>query len=155
MEARLEKTSKSDQKIAKALRTKVTEASVEVAKAKANTYTIALSIEGHKQSLKIPKSAVQLFFKILDGMADGNSIALFLSDSKADISTQQAADLLGVSRPHVVSLLEKGDIPFFKVGTHRRIHLKDIIAYNKRIKKNRADKLDFLAAQAQELNMGY
>jgi excisionase family DNA binding protein len=88
-------------------------------------------------------------------MADGNSIALFFSDRNADISTQQAAELLGVSRPHIVSLLEKGDIPFFKVGTHRRIHLKDLIAYNKKIKKNKADKLDFLAAQAQELNMGY
>src|SRR5687767_1998413 len=121
MESRLEKTSKSDQKIAKALRTKVTEASAKVAKA--STETIALRIEGYKQSMKIPKSAIQLFFRILDSMADGNSIALFFSDSNADISTQQAADLLGVSRPHIVSLLEKGDIPFFKVGTHRRIHL--------------------------------
>jgi excisionase family DNA binding protein len=86
---------------------------------------------------------------------EGNSIAHFFSDSNADISTQQAADLLGVSRPHIVSLLEKGDIPFLKVGTHRRIHLKDLIAYDKKIKKSRADKLDFLAAQAQELNMGY
>jgi excisionase family DNA binding protein len=153
MESRLEKTSKSDQKIAKALRTKVTEASAKVAKT--STETIALRIEGYKQSMKIPKSAIQLFFRILDSMADGNSIALFFSDSNADISTQQAADLLGVSRPHIVSLLEKGDIPFFKVGTHRRIHLKDLISYDKKIKKNRADKLDFLAAQAQELNMGY
>jgi excisionase family DNA binding protein len=153
MESRLEKTSKSDQKIAKALRTKVTEASAKVAKS--STETIALKIEGYKQSMKIPKSAIQLFFRILDSMADGNSIALFFSDSNADISTQQAADLLGVSRPHIVSLLEKGDIPFLKVGTHRRIHLKDLIAYDKKIKKNRADKLDFLAAQAQELNMGY
>lgn len=153
MGAILEKTSKSDQKVAKALRTKVTEVSAEVAKTK--NETIALRIEGYKQSLTIPKSAIQLFFRILDSMADGNSIALLLSDSNADISTQQAADLLGVSRPHVVSLLEKGDIPFFKVGTHRRIHMKDLIAYNKKIKKSRADKLDFLATQAQELNMGY
>lgn len=153
METILEKTSKSDQKVAKALRTKVTEASAEVAKS--STETIALKIEGYKKSLEIPKSAIQLFFRILDSMADGNSIALLLSDSNADLSTQQAADLLGVSRPHVVNLLEKGEVPFFKVGTHRRIHLKDIIAYKKRIKKNRADKLDFLAAQAQELNMGY
>lgn len=153
MESRLEKTSKSDQKIAKALRTKVTEASAKVAKV--NTETIVLKIEGYKKSMEIPKSAIKLFFRILDSMADGNSIALFFSDRNADISTQQAAELLGVSRPHIVSLLEKGGIPFFKVGTHRRIHLKDLIAYNKKIKKNRADKLDFLAAQAQELNMGY
>ena len=88
-------------------------------------------------------------------MEDGNSISLFFSDNNADINTQQAAELLGVSRPHIVSLLENGEIPFLKVGTHRRIHLKDLIAYDKKIKKNRADKLDFLAAQAQELNIGY
>ncbi len=96
-----------------------------------------------------------LLFTILDNMADGNSFALFLSDNNAEISTQQGADLLGVSRPHLVSLLEKGEIPFHKVGTHRRIQLKDLIAYDKKIKKNRTDKLDFLADQAQELNLGY
>lgn len=153
MEAILEKPTKSDQKFAKALRGKVTEASVEVAKSSADT--IALRIAGYGKALDIPKSAMHLFFAILDNMAEGNSIALILSDSKADISTQQAADLLGVSRPHVVSLLERGDIPHFKVGTHRRIHLKDVILYDKKMKKNRADKLDMLAAQAQELNMGY
>lgn len=88
-------------------------------------------------------------------MADGNSIALLLSDNKTEISTQQAAELLGTSRPYIVSLLEKGEIPFTKVGTHRRIQLKDLIAYKQKIKKNRADKLGFLAAQAQDLNMGY
>lgn len=153
MEAILEKTTKSDQKIAKALRTKVTEAAIKVAKS--DTDTVALKIDGYKPSLDIPKSAIRLFFTILNNMADGNSIALLLSDSNTDISTQQAADLLGVSRPHVVSLLEKREIPFFKVGTHRRIHLKDLIAYDKKVKKNRADKLDFLASQAQELNLGY
>lgn len=153
MERILEKTTKNDQKAAKALRTKVTEVSAEVAKA--SSETIGLKIEGYKQSLKIPKSAIQLFFRILDSMADGNSIALLLSDNSSDISTQQAADLLGVSRPHIVNLLEKGDIPFIKVGTHRRIQMKDLIAYNKKIKKNRADKLDFLTDQAQDLNLGY
>lgn len=88
-------------------------------------------------------------------MADGNSFSLFFSDNNADVSIQQAGDLLGVSRPNIVSLLKKGDIPFFKVGTHRRIYLKDLIAYDKMIKKIRADNLDFLATQAQELNMGY
>jgi excisionase family DNA binding protein len=88
-------------------------------------------------------------------MAEGNPIALILSGKKDDISTQQAADLLGVSHPHIVHLLERGEIPHFKVGTHRRIHLSDLIAFDKKMKKNRADKLDLLAAQAQALNMGY
>jgi excisionase family DNA binding protein len=71
------------------------------------------------------------------------------------ISTQQAADLLNVSRPHVVSLLNKGEIPFTKAGTHRRMLLNDIIAYDKKLQKSRNSKLNFLAKQAQELNMGY
>lgn len=153
MEAILEKPTPSDQKLAKAVQGKVIEATVELAKNTADT--IALKIDGYKDAIDIPKSAIFLFFTILDNMADGNSIALILSDSKGHISTQQAADLLGVSRPHVVHLLDKGEIPFFKVGTHRKIHLKDLIAYDKKLKKSRADKLDFLAAQAQELNMGY
>lgn len=86
-------------------------------------------------------------------MAEGKSVTLFPSD--AEISTQEAADLLNVSRPYVVSLLKKGDIPFTKVGTHRRILLSDIIAYDKQLQKNRNSKLNFLAKQAQELNLGY
>jgi len=92
---------------------------------------------------------------MLDKIADGNSIALLLSDNKSEISTQQAAELLGTSRPYIVSLLEKGEIPFTKVGTHRRIQMNDLIAYNQKMKKNRAHKLDFLTAQAQDLKMGY
>ena len=153
MEAILEKTSKRDQKIAKALGTKVTEVSSEISQS--TTDTISLKIEGYKEHLKIPKSAALLFFKILDKMAAGNSFALFLSNNEDDISTQQAADILGVSRPYIVNLLEKGEIPFHKVGTHRRIQMKDLIKYDQKVKKNRADKLDFLSAQAQELNMGY
>lgn len=71
------------------------------------------------------------------------------------VSTKQAADMLNVSRPHLVKLLEEGEIPFKKVGTHRRIELKNLIAYEKRLKENRNKKLDFLAKQAQDLNLGY
>lgn len=153
METILEKTSKRDQQIAKALGTKVTEVSSEVYQSA--TDVVSFQIEGYKENLEIPKSAALFFFKILDRMAAGNSFALFLSDNKDEISTQQAADLLGVSRPHIVSLLEKGEIPFHKVGAHRRIQMKDLIKYDQKSKKNRGDKLDFLSAQAQELNMGY
>jgi len=153
MEAILEKTSKRDQKIAKAQAAKVTEASSEIFHSTSNI--VSLQIEGYKQQLEIPRSAILLFLKIMDRMAAGDSFALLLANNEEDISTQQAADILGVSRPHVVSLLEKGEIPFHKVGTHRRIQMKDLIKYDQKIKKSRADKLDFLAAQAQELNLGY
>lgn len=153
MEAILEKTTKSDQKIARALKPRVTEACAEIAKTSGDT--VSIKIDGYKKLLDIPKSAVVIFFKILDNMAEGNSLAIFLSENNEDMSTQQAADILGVSRPYVVGLLEKGDIPFHKVGSHRRIQLKDLITYNQKLKKNRAGKLDYLADQAQKLNMGY
>ena len=86
-------------------------------------------------------------------MAKGKSIALLLSDS--EISTQQAADILNVSRPHLIKLLEEGRIPFKKVGTHRRIKLNDLLEYQSKIKNERRQHLDTLAKEAQELNLGY
>lgn len=101
----------------------------------------------------IPAKALQLLAVILDSMAQGKTISLLASDS--EIGTQQAADLLQVSRPHLVKLLEEGLIPFRKVGSHRRLLLCDILSYETRQKERRADHLRFLAQQAQELNLGY
>ncbi|WP_290795377.1 helix-turn-helix domain-containing protein [Flavihumibacter sp. UBA7668] len=96
-----------------------------------------------------------IFFEMLEKMAEGSTIAVLLSDSNAELSTQQAAEIVGSSRPHIVSLLERGEIPYKKVGTHRRIQLKDVLAYQQKMKKVRADNLDALASQAQDLKMGY
>jgi excisionase family DNA binding protein len=75
--------------------------------------------------------------------------------SDKTISTQEAADLIGVSRPHIVKLLEAGEIPFKKVGSHRRVLVKDIEIYEQRLQKTRKQKISLLAKQAQELNLGY
>lgn len=103
--------------------------------------------------LTIPTKALQLLAVILDSMAQGKTISLLASDS--EMSTQQAAGLLQVSRPHLVKLLEEGLIPFRKVGSHRRLLLRDILSYEAQQKERRGDQLRFLAQQAQELNLGY
>ena len=151
MEAVLERTTKEEQKIAKTSISKVHETSKKVVRNK-NTF-VKIQIQENGDSLKIPKRAVLLLFEILDNMAQGKSFTLIPSDS--EISTQQAADMLNVSRPHLVKLLEKGIITFKKVGTHRRIELKHLIEYQQKSKENRDNKLDFLVKQAQELNLGY
>lgn len=68
---------------------------------------------------------------------------------------QQAADILNVSRPHVLKLLEEGIIPFKKVGSHRRILLDDLLVYANQQKDTRKEQLRFLTQQAQALNLGY
>jgi excisionase family DNA binding protein len=151
MEAVLERTTKKDQRIAQLSISKFRESSQKIIGNDSNSVKIKIQESGN--FLRIPKKALALLFDILDNMAQGKSITLIPSDT--EVSTQQAADMLNVSRPHLVKLLEEGEIPFKKVGTHRRIDLKEIILYEKRLKDKRNEKLNFLAKQAQELNLGY
>jgi excisionase family DNA binding protein len=151
MEVALERTTKEEQEIAQTSISKVHATSRIVVKTKRSF--VKIKIQENGDSLKIPKKAILLLFAILDNMAQGKSFTLIPSDS--EVSTQQAADMLNVSRPHVVKLLEDGVIPFKKVGTHRRIELKHLIKYQQKNEQNRTDKLDFLTKQSQELNLGY
>jgi excisionase family DNA binding protein len=63
--------------------------------------------------------------------------------------------MLGVSRPHLVKLLEQGKIPYRKIGSHRRILFEDLEKYDKDLRKTRSERLSFLNKQAQDLNLGY
>ena len=116
--------------------------------------SIQIILDGNKQeSLNIPIAALKLLVDILVEISEGNAITLM--PVHTELSTQQAADLLNVSRPYLVKLLDEGVIPFRKVGTKRRVLARDILNYKDDIDKNRLETLEKLSAQAQQLKMGY
>ena len=101
----------------------------------------------------IPVSAFRLLNGILQEMAKGNAVSL--SPVQTELTTRQAADLLHVSRPFLIDQLEKGLIPFRKVGTHRRVLLQDLMNYKQSMNQNRLQALEELSALDQELGLGY
>ena len=151
MNALIQKISKSDQKIA--LTSVKILAESEDRAAKNKDKVVKLRIQGSDEVVAIPLKALKLLNSIISNMAQGKSIALMPTD--AEITTQQAAEILNVSRPHVIKLLEKGEIPYRKVGSHRRILLQDILEYESKFRSARRKKLDHLAKEAQKLNLGY
>jgi len=151
MQTSFTKTTKGEQQIAKNSIFKIHLASKKVKKNKGRLAKIKLT--EHGDFLEIPKKAVLLLVEILENMAEGKSFTLV--PANAEIGTQQAAELLNMSRPHLVKLLEEGAIPFKKVGTHRRIEFKHLDKYRRKSEENKNNKLDFLTKQAQELDLGY
>jgi excisionase family DNA binding protein len=107
---------------------------------------------GPEDSVAIPAAAAVLLERILAEMAQGNSVTLM--SVHAELTTQQAADILKVSRPFLVERLEKGEIPFRLVGTHRRIRLADVMRFKEQSDRRRLDALEKLAALDQALGRG-
>jgi excisionase family DNA binding protein len=103
--------------------------------------------------LTLPFSAVKMLLHILTQMSEGNAVTII--PIHAELSTQEAANLLNVSRPFLVQLLEKGKIPFHKVGSHRRVYFKDLQAFKTQVDSTSNQALKDLSEQAQKLDMGY
>ncbi|MCB1507893.1 MAG: helix-turn-helix domain-containing protein [Hyphomicrobiaceae bacterium] len=105
------------------------------------------------EPIELPTGAVALLMDILEAMATGRGVTII--PENAELTTVQAADVLNVSRPFLIKLLDEGRIPHHKVGKHRRIRMEDVMAYKADIDRKREAVLDLLAAEAQEQDMGY
>ncbi len=109
--------------------------------------------EQAQQIVELPVGVLPLLTRLLAELAEGNAVALV--PLEREVSTFEAADVLNVSRPYLIKLLEAGEIAFRRVGTHRRISLRDVLEYKRADDAKRAAILDDLVAEAQELGMGY
>lgn len=103
--------------------------------------------------LILPRQALELLRHLLSEMAQGNAVTIV--PRHAELTTQEAADILNVSRPYVVKLLESGEIPHHKVNKHRRILFEDLMKYKNQLDARTEVALDELTAIAQEYDMGY
>ena len=107
----------------------------------------------NSSAIDLPPQAVAALTEILEHLAAGREVVV--TAQPVEYSTQKAADYLRVSRPFLVGLLEKGAMPFRKVGSHRRVLFADLQAYKANLDAQRVKTLNKLTAQAQELGFGY
>ncbi len=115
--------------------------------------TARLRLVDGEEEITIPVSAIKMLVGILNQMAKGNAISIV--PIHAELTTQQAADFLNVSRPYFVKLLDSKEIPHHKVGVRRKVLFKDLMEYKTKRDEESISALDELTKQAQELNMGY
>lgn len=109
-------------------------------------------IEGRSAvSALVPREAFEMFLTVLRHLAQGEAVSIL--PQQAELTTQQAADLLNVSRPFLIKLLERGDIPHHKVGRHRRIRAVDLLAHASRQRDDSEEALQELADLSQELGL--
>lgn len=120
---------------------------------KRSSVRLRIDDDDESEAVAVPASALKLFLQLLTEMSEGNAVTLI--PTHAELTTQQAAELLGVSRPYVVKLLEEGKLPSRAVGKYRRVRFDDVMAYKRKDDEARAKVLDRLTTEAQELGMGY
>ncbi len=103
--------------------------------------------------VELPTSALRLLVDILAELADGNAVQVV--PVHAELTTQEAADLLNVSRPHLVKLLADGLLPYHRTGKHRRVRFADLMQFKSERDRASEQAMAELAKQAQSFGMGY
>lgn len=116
-----------------------------------NRPSLRLEIGGEEQA--VPDRLTELLLEVVAETAEGRSVTVGNSDD--ELTTGEAAELLNVSRPYLVELLEKEKIPFHKVGTHRRVRRKDVLDYKAKMREEAEEAMQNLADQAQKKGLGY
>lgn len=113
---------------------------------------VRFAVEGEAvEPIALPASIFALVVDLLSKLGNGNAVTIV--PVEAELTTQQAADYLNVSRPHLIKLLERGDLPFRMVGTHRKVLARDVINYRTKIDMARQEALPALAASDAELGI--
>jgi excisionase family DNA binding protein len=110
-------------------------------------------VSGEGDELDVPPALVNLLLSVAEELERGNGVSVL--PLHRQLTTTEAAQLLNVSRPHVIALLERGELPFEKVGTHRRIRLADVIAYRQAQDQRRREALDDMVRQGEDLGLEY
>ncbi|QLF69322.1 helix-turn-helix domain-containing protein [Peteryoungia desertarenae] len=128
------------------------QASRYISRAKHEGAELRVQVDGG-EPLKLPRAVSELLYHLLTEMAQGNAVTVI--PVHAELTTQEAADQLNVSRPYLIKLLEEGKIPFHMVGSHRRIKFSDLDNFRRKAEDERKRLMDELAEQAQKLGMGY
>lgn len=119
---------------------------------KPRTVTVQVGSRG-EELIPIPFSAFCLLADMLVEMARGNAITFI--PIHAELTTQQAANILNVSRPYLVGLLKDEKIPYHLVGKHRRIRLTDLMAYKHKSDAKRREAFRKITEESQELGLEY
>jgi len=102
-------------------------------------------------SLSLDEELADLLRRVLEALARGEAVRVV--PLEGELTTQQAAEILGVSRPYLVRLLERGAIPFRKVGAHRRVKVRDLLAYMEAARKRGEERMEGLIRESQELGL--
>lgn len=114
---------------------------------------IAKLVSPDGTEVEIPASAFAALHAVVHDMANGLTITLIPHDK--ELTTKEAADILNFSRPFLVRMLDRGDIPFHRVGTHRRLNVEDVLAYRELRAARRREKLRELTELSEQVEGGY